>query len=207
MDNKDTFIWTDNLVKEFTDWLPVDTLAGSVEISLFKESKKKEQLVKDYDVTIPKSKLDAMMESVFNNARLNHPMAGMKFDTFQDYYNSLPENQALNVEDKPVDNKVLFTTEDGVNVYKDDFIWLLSLDRWHAVKCAAPENPFYGNLNQFKYFSTKEKAEEYVLMNKPCLSLKEVVDKSIYAGKRDLPTTNPHYIALKDLVKEKLNNK
>lgn len=67
--------------------------------------KKKEQPVKDHDVTIPKSKLDAMMETVFNASRLNHPMAGMKFDTFQDYYKSLPENQALNVEDKTVDAK------------------------------------------------------------------------------------------------------
>jgi hypothetical protein len=51
--------------------------------------------------------------------------------------------------------------------------------------------------NQFKYFSTKEKAQEYITLNKPCLSLKEVWDAYSSAD-------NP-YTATKELAKQKTN--
>jgi len=44
-------------------------------------------------ITLTKEQLDTMMENVWNAARLTHPLAGMKFDTFKDYQNNLPENQ------------------------------------------------------------------------------------------------------------------
>lgn len=66
----------------------------------------------------------------------------------------------------------LFTTEDGVEIFdKKTSYYLVSNDfkvcfsSWFS-QADLP----------FKTFSTKEKAEEYILMNKPCLSIKEITD-------------------------------
>lgn len=69
-----------------------------------------------------------------------------------------------------------FTTEDGACVHENDKVWLLSTDGWHFVSANAPSSPFRGDKGQFKYFSTKEAAEDYVFNNKPCLSFGEVIE-------------------------------
>ena len=58
-------------------------------------------------------------------------------------------------------------------------------------------------LEQFKKYVLKEKAEEYILMNKPCLSIKDV--STIYKGinkKTNHPSSQAN--RLKELVREKL---
>lgn len=69
--------------------------------------------------------------------------------------------------------KPLFTTEDGVEIFEGDTIYGINND-WVVFS-------HYNDLqNKIKIwgvkpiFSTKEKAEEYVLLNKPCLSLNDV---------------------------------
>jgi hypothetical protein len=78
----------------------------------------------------------------------------------------------------------LFTTEDGVNIFEDDNIYWVNINTFSKVNC----NKYNDDLGEIsiksllskKYeckavgFSTKEKAEEYILMNKPCLSLNDV---------------------------------
>lgn len=54
----------------------------------------------------------------------------------------------------------LFRTEDGIDIYEGDSYVTM---KQHG----------YGK----KYFSTKEAAEEYILMNKPCLSINDLKDK------------------------------
>jgi len=97
----------------------------------------------------------------------------------------------------------LFTTIDGKDIYEGDKWWFIHLY----------ENPGLGNgktwisqestgikLNlcnvAIKRFSTKEKAEEYVLMNKPCLSINDVMG----AGYGICNSRS-----LEDIVKSKLN--
>lgn len=76
-----------------------------------------------------------------------------------------------------------FTTDDGVNVYKGSDIALLSTDSWLiSFPVKAPEIPFKGDKGQFKYFSTKEAAEDYVLRNKPALSLSQVLTRYACVG-------------------------
>jgi hypothetical protein len=102
----------------------------------------------------------------------------------------------------------LFKTEDGLDIYEGDDFWFVkhsvspSIDSMWCAKKVKNYDPFCSYFKyepQYeKYFSTKEAAEEYVLMNKPCLSLKDVFDEgSIFClaewEKR-----------LKDLVKSKL---
>ena len=66
----------------------------------------------------------------------------------------------------------LFTTEDGVDIFKGDKYWKVNnyLNLSNRQKATGSTS----DLNPAKYFSTKEKAEEYILMNKPVLSLKDI---------------------------------
>lgn len=68
----------------------------------------------------------------------------------------------------------LFTTEDGVDVFEGDSVFLLTTERWLISRCAAPRNPFKGNKIQFKYFSTEEAATDYINMNKPVLCVLDI---------------------------------
>lgn len=98
----------------------------------------------------------------------------------------------------------LFTTYDGIDIFEGHF----------AYECARNKSIF-NHVNKFTpleqcrdtyktigidwiVFSTKEAAEEYILMNKPCLSITEVVN---FKGSRDSSFLE---MSLKELVKSKL---
>lgn len=90
----------------------------------------------------------------------------------------------------------LFTTEDGVDVYEGDKVF--GIDRnWKVFEFNALckiDNEL------FKRFSTKEAAEEYVLMNKLCLSINEVMNITYNPTETFTSTSNK----LKELVKSKI---
>lgn len=99
--------------------------------------------------------------------------------------------------------KPLFTTEDGVDIFEGDtFCW---------VKVDDKKRPIYAynfisiaresELNKdVLVFSTKEKAKNYVLMNKPCLSINDVLSISYNPVESKTSTTDK----LKQLVKSNL---
>ena len=99
----------------------------------------------------------------------------------------------------------LFTTEDGIDIFEGDDYYHTDI-KWKIHKSTnAKINS--GNLigvKGYNYFSTKEKAEEYILMNEPVLSLKDVA--SIYPGINkshpDKPSSQSE--RLKTLVKSKI---
>lgn len=69
------------------------------------------------------------------------------------------------------DEKPLFTTQDGVEIFEGDKYWYLTT--YLALKedrC----NQFSGRRPNYKYFSTKEKAEEYKDQNELIYSKKDV---------------------------------
>lgn len=74
----------------------------------------------------------------------------------------------------------LFTTIDGVDIYKDnDFFSVVipNLDgsgykEWTILN---GKDLAYHTHKFLRHFSTKEKAENYILMNKPCLSINDIV--------------------------------
>ena len=80
--------------------------------------------------------------------------------------------------------KPLFTTEDGVDIYEGDSYYSVDEIYWRILE---PENTCKINYETYhkhrRNFSTKEKAKEYILMNKPSLSLKEVLDN--FSSSRD----------------------
>lgn len=100
----------------------------------------------------------------------------------------------------------LFTTEDGVDIYEGDKLSTVLLDTMelYTVNGLAGSNTTPSE--NFKYFSTKKAAEEYVLMNKPCLSINDLKNHNIFNA-RSLNKNTDKYLfieELKELVKSKL---
>lgn len=75
---------------------------------------------------------------------------------------------------KETEKKPLFTTEDGKPAYDGDNVFLLSEHSWLIAECKAPISPFRGAINELKYFSTKEAAEQWIADNKPMYSLNDI---------------------------------
>jgi len=83
---------------------------------------------------------------------------------------SAPEPSAL--PNKEQDKPVLFTTEDGVE-YRDSLTDYYEVrDFKHSGRCNGMS--WYRPENGNKYFSTSEAAEQYILENKPFLSIKDI---------------------------------
>lgn len=72
--------------------------------------------------------------------------------------------------------KLVFTTEDGVDIFDEDkTCWV---NRHFEVSSMGKNRGVLPKEN-YKYFSSKKAAEEYVIMNKPSLCLKDIVDKAV----------------------------
>lgn len=97
--------------------------------------------------------------------------------------------------------QLLFTTEDGVDIYENDEHWFVYNDLSEIFKGNSKSHIHKEYIHKLKSFSLVEAAKEYVLMNKPCLSLNDIlVDLQI--------TSNKHLISkLNKLVESKINNK
>lgn len=81
----------------------------------------------------------------------------------------------------------LFTTEDGVDIYEGDYAWVPQksrLDDEYVIngdivrfKLCKPQHYYIKEQEGgVKYFSTKEKAQEYIDYNKPQYSLQQISD-------------------------------
>lgn len=114
-------------------------------------------------------------------------------------YKEFSEN--INLIEKVIE-KPLFKTEDGFDIFKGDKYYVPHINgenRELSGKCLEliAVNSKYCNV--FSRFSTKEKAEDYITMNKPCLSLKDI-ESEINLHLQDRAKLN-------GLVKDKLNFK
>ena len=100
-----------------------------------------------------------------------------------------------------VKRKPLFKTEDGVNIYENNIVY--SVNKSFDLNRNVAEITVFNNC---KVFSTKEAAKEYILMNKPCLSINEILDsitaKNSFKHKW-LYDCKESVSILKDVVKEK----
>ena len=76
----------------------------------------------------------------------------------------------------------LFTTEDGVDIFEGDNLYsidnMLNIKKHLLFNARYDDNTLLNNRiffnSDYKHFSTKEKAEEYILYNKPLLTLKDI---------------------------------
>jgi hypothetical protein len=69
----------------------------------------------------------------------------------------------------------LFKTEDGVDIFEGDTIFGVNID-WKVFSHYTDLQNKVKSWGIKPIFSTKEKAEEYILMNKPCLSINDVMN-------------------------------
>ena len=83
------------------------------------------------------------------------------------------DNYCLDINDIEHSKKVLFVTEDGVEIFKGDNYTVMFYD-WILLEQEAIKNFTLDNATL--RFSTKENAQEYVLYNKPMFSLQEIGD-------------------------------
>ena len=74
----------------------------------------------------------------------------------------------------------LFTTEDGVDIFEGEYYYPVEKEFYFLHE--KQTNHHCTNEEKFWIFSTKEKAEEYILMNKPVLSLKEIKETTTIKG-------------------------
>lgn len=103
------------------------------------------------------------------------------------------ESSGKYLKDLQKTKQPLFTTEDGVDIFEgDEVTWLFRDELKIAGTRKANENMY----TYLKYFSTKEKAEEYILLNKPCLSINDVLS----VGQRVIVDEGK----LKQIVKSKI---
>lgn len=100
------------------------------------------------------------------------------------------KHEGFSLENLKKINK-LFKTEDGVDVFEGDKYYpVCEYFNLHN-ECIYPSGH-----KMFKLFSTKEKAEEYIIMNKPCLSINDVLS----VGQRVIVDEGK----LKQIVKSKI---
>lgn len=135
-----------------------------------------------------------------NNAHKYDTIKGFKFK--QDgslgvkYHNGL-----VGIEKIQKYKEVLFTTEDGVDIFEGDEVTWLFRDELKIAGTRKADKNMYTDL---KYFSKKEKTEEYILLNKSCLSLNDLL--SVWGDKKDLNIYkgSPMFQKFKNLAKTKL---
>ena len=77
---------------------------------------------------------------------------------------------------KPKIKEPIFQTEDGVDIFDGDKYFICTASLSNCINNEGIVSKFFKPNPNYKYFSTKEKAEEYILMNKPLLSLSDVWD-------------------------------
>lgn len=102
----------------------------------------------------------------------------------------------------------LFKTKDGIDIFKGDEIWSvnetsfnLTIDSPVLIDSSNVDKLSKKNIK----FSTKEKAEEYIILNKPCLSHKDVYDLLGRLSTASLRQSD--YYSLNDKLKQIIKNK
>jgi len=91
---------------------------------------------------------------------------------FAKYHSNMEGSLPLKVITKI--KQPLFTTEDGVDIYEGDDFWILDILNF-TVPVEAVGRSFNNYKDKYLDFSTKEKAEKYVLMNKKSLSPNDIL--------------------------------
>ena len=126
-------------------------------------------------------------------------ITGFTLDCNNEHMLALGGNGGIRIDKLNLSDKPLFKTFDNVDIFENDRYYGCELGIYRFINDIAHKNVTYSN-NGNIYFSSKEKAEEYILMNKPCLSIEEVVNISYNPAESYTSSSRK----LKELVKSKL---
>ena len=104
----------------------------------------------------------------------NGTISKFEVDTYgiRVFFEDKPKNYHVSLNSIHHIKKPLFTTEDGVDIFKNTKFWYI--DNFIIKTYITRE--FSEIESSYKKFSTKEKAEEYILLNKPCICLKDLIE-------------------------------
>lgn len=119
-------------------------------------------------------------------------ITGFKLDCNNNHMLALGGNGGININKlKPV-KKPLFTTEDNVDIFEGDGYWKVIKETCQILPILKATRH---EALRSKVFSTKAKAKEYSLINKPCLSMQDL--------KRTGCLNDDQWYAILDFVKHK----
>lgn len=105
------------------------------------------------------------------------------------FFEEKPKNHHVSLNSLSKVQQKLFRTEDGVDIFEGDTYWYVQTDEnngksfpaakahfiWEVRSTSLKNNDILDLTNtNIKRFSTKSLAEEYNLMNKPCLSINDI---------------------------------
>jgi len=110
-----------------------------------------------------------------------------------------------NFDKLPPERSKLFTDFNGNDIYVGDRVWWVVI---HASGDWTINNDIMKASSSFSHdrvFSTREKAIEYITLNKPCLSVKECID--VLGMGCFKPFLDSSGVRLKDFAKSKINEK
>ena len=95
----------------------------------------------------------------------------------------------------------IYLTHDGKDIFPEDIVWYVNKENfYHDYIKAYPEVKFNSDIRA--YFLTEEEAKEYIIENKPALSIKEFWEITTMSGSNRVKS-----IVLKELAKKRLNLK
>lgn len=112
-------------------------------------------------------------------------------------HGNIPLGQAVKNKTK------LFTTEDNVEIFEGDKYYSVHIKGLKIIE-NDDYQPKQGNIHDWKRFSSKKAAEEYILMNKPCLSIKDIAPIIGRVNEITYINLDALTIKLRELVKTKL---
>ncbi len=104
--------------------------------------------------------------------------------------------------------KVLFTTEDGVEIFdNDNEVFIPQISDWSGIlpMLACYVVAAKDKKDKSKVFAFRKNAEQFILMNKPCLSITDVFSISREIDFEAVEEENKFENSLKELVKSRLN--
>lgn len=123
------------------------------------------------------------------------------------HYLGSPE---IKINDWVKAREVLFTTEDGKEVFEGQRVWYVNNDfniDFYDFNKMSGKDDLKHYPEMYKYLSTKEAAEEYVLMNKPLLSVKDITDLFCVKGTTTIQIgTDAFTYIIVSKAKSKLSN-
>jgi hypothetical protein len=136
------------------------------------------------------------------SGKFSYPIESIIIDKKNNIYFKLKDAGTIPLKStKHVKKPILFTTEDGVDIKEGAKYYTVFFNNYlHRKAFDKINGPFEADSlhkeahTRLKFFSTKERAEEYILHNKPCLSINDVKGFLIEGDLKEL----------KELVKSKL---
>jgi hypothetical protein len=104
-----------------------------------------------------------------------------------------------------VKEEIILTTNDGVNLKFGDKYFVASPESYQIFEASAGIT-FKTERWKGRGFSTRELAEEWVLMNKPLLSLEDLLSVWGVEPKKEVYNISPLFVRFKELADKKLKN-